>query len=133
MDDIPDVRDDSPVILKETADKVNPPSPLKATEDPDDVVVTGTGYSTPPVAVLSKHTSKESRPSPDQDTSKFKLPHYERLEFDQLCSGFVSHLERDYEMNKSLIHLMKVKHEVRLLMYSLPPISLPRVGSSFER
>ncbi|KAI4990147.1 hypothetical protein ZWY2020_038510 [Hordeum vulgare] len=111
VDDIPDVRDDSPVILKETADKVNPPSPLKVTEDPDDVVVTGTGYSTPPVAVLSKHTSKESRLSPDQDTSKLKFPHYEKLEFDQLCCGFVSHLERDYEMNKSLIHLMKVKHE----------------------
>ncbi|KAI5005093.1 hypothetical protein ZWY2020_032336 [Hordeum vulgare] len=111
VDNIPDVRDDLPVIWKETTDKVNSPSPLKAPEDPDDVIVTCTGYSTPPVAVLSKHTTKESRPSPDQDTSKFKLPQYEKLEFDQLCSGFASHLERDYEMNKSLIHLMRVRHE----------------------
>ncbi|KAI5018563.1 hypothetical protein ZWY2020_043451 [Hordeum vulgare] len=111
VDDIPDVRGDSPLILKEPADKVNPPSPLKATEDPDAVIITGTGYSTPSVAVLSKHTSKESHPSTDQDVSKFKLPQYEKLEFDQLCSGFASRVEMSYEMNKSLIHLMKFKHE----------------------
>ncbi|KAI4977728.1 hypothetical protein ZWY2020_014282 [Hordeum vulgare] len=40
LDDIPDIRDDSPDILKETANKVNPPSPLKATEDPDAIIIT---------------------------------------------------------------------------------------------
>ncbi|KAI5000250.1 hypothetical protein ZWY2020_004839 [Hordeum vulgare] len=107
VDDIPDVRDDSPDNLKESADKVNPPSPLKATEDPDAVIITGTGYSTPSAVVLSKHTSKESHPSTEQDVNKFKLPKYEKLEFDQLCSGFASRLETSYEMNKSLIHLTK--------------------------
>ncbi|KAE8817434.1 hypothetical protein D1007_04855 [Hordeum vulgare] len=69
----PEARDDSPVILKETAGKGNPPSPLKATDD-SDVVVTGIGYSTPQTAVLSKHTSKATRLSPDEDTDTLKLP-----------------------------------------------------------
>ena len=109
--DIPDARDDSPVILKETAGQSNPPSPLKATDDPD-VVVTGVGYSTPPTVVLSKHTSKASHLSPDGDAEPLKLPQYEKLEFDQLCSSFTSHLERDFELNKSLLRLMRTKHEV---------------------
>ena len=123
VDDIPDVRDDSPGILKETIDKVNPPSPLKATKDPDAVIIIGTGYSTPTAAVLSKHTSKESHPSTEQDVSKLKLPQYEKLEFDQLCSGFADRLETSSEMNKILIHLMKVKHEVRVLCILLHPLA----------
>ncbi|KAI4980989.1 hypothetical protein ZWY2020_021474 [Hordeum vulgare] len=110
-DDIPEARDDSPVILQETSDNGNPLSPLKATDDRDDAVVTGTGYSTPPTIVLSKQTSKATRPSPDEDTHNFKLPQYEKLEFDQIFSSFASHLERDYEMNKSLIRLMRIRHE----------------------
>ncbi|KAI4987051.1 hypothetical protein ZWY2020_019851 [Hordeum vulgare] len=108
--DIPDARDDSPVILKETTRRSNPPSPLKATDNPD-VVVTGVGYSTPPTIVLSKHTSKATRLSPDDDAEPLKLPQYEKLEFDQLCSSFASHLERDFELNKSLLRLMRTKHE----------------------
>uniref|UniRef100_A0A8I6XRX7 Uncharacterized protein n=1 Tax=Hordeum vulgare subsp. vulgare TaxID=112509 RepID=A0A8I6XRX7_HORVV len=79
VDDIPDIRDDSPDTLKETPDNVNPPSSPKATEDPDAVIITGTGYSKPATAVLSKHTSKESHPSTEQDVSKLKLPEYEKL------------------------------------------------------
>ena len=79
VDGIPDVRINSLGPLKETTQNVNLPSSSKVTEDPD-VMVTGTGYSTPPGAVLSKHTSKESRPSPDQDARKFKLPQYEKLD-----------------------------------------------------
>ena len=124
-DDIPDVRDDSPGSLKETTDNVNPPSSPKATEDPDTVIITSTGYSKPAAAVLSKHTSKESHPFAEEDLTKLKLPHYEKLEFDQHCSGFVSRLETSYEMEKSLIHMMRLKHEVRPLLCVLPPISLP--------
>ena len=118
--DIPDARDDSPVILKETAGPSNPPSPLKATDDPD-VVVTGFGYSTPPTVVLSKHTLKGSRLSPNGDSEHLKLPQYEKLEFDQLCSGFTTHLEKDFELNKSLLRLMRTKHEVcgYMFLYSL--------------
>ncbi|KAI5013561.1 hypothetical protein ZWY2020_037074 [Hordeum vulgare] len=108
--DIPDARDDSPVILKETAGQSNPPSPLKATDDLD-IVVTGFGYSTPPTVMLSKHTSKASRLSPDGDSEHLKLPQYEKLEFDQLCSGFTTHLEKDFELKKSLLRLMRTKHE----------------------
>ena len=125
VDDIPDVRIDSPGPLKETTEKVNPPSSSKVIEDPDTVIITSTGYSKPAAVVLSKHASKESHPSAEQDITKLKLPHYEKLEFEQLCSGFVSRLETSYEMEKSLINMMRVKHEVRLLLCVLPPISLP--------
>ena len=71
--------------------------------------------------MLSKHTSKASRLSPDGDSEHLKLPQYEKLEFDQLCSGFTTHLEKDFELNKSLLRLMRTKHEVcgYMFLYSL--------------
>ncbi|KAI4997902.1 hypothetical protein ZWY2020_053244 [Hordeum vulgare] len=111
VDDIPDVRTDSPGPLKETTENVNPPSSSKATEDPNTVIVTGTGYSKPATAVLSKHASKEAHPSAEQNITKLKLPHYEKLQFEQLCSGFISRLETSYEMEKSLVNMMRIKHD----------------------
>ena len=49
----------------------NPPSPLKAAKDPDPGVITGTGFSKPASAILSKHVSTSSHPSMDM---KFPRP-----------------------------------------------------------
>ena len=112
--DIPDDRVDLPSSSKEAMEAPNPPNPLKVTEDPDAVIVTGTSFSKPASAVLSKHVSTSSDPSTGHEISKAKLSQYENLEFKELCSGFASRLETSYELEKSLLHIMKNKHEVRL-------------------
>ena len=117
--DISDDRVDLPSSPKEGMEAPNPPNPLKATEDPDAVIIIGTSFSKPASAVLSKHVSTSSHPSTGHEISKAKLPQYEKLEFDELCSGFASRLETSYEMEKNLLHMMKNKHEVRLNAY--PP------------
>ncbi|KAI5011779.1 hypothetical protein ZWY2020_013916 [Hordeum vulgare] len=117
--DIPDDRVDLPSSPKEGMEAPNPPNPLKAAEDPDVVVITGTSFSEPASAILSKHVSTSSHPSTRHEISKDKLPQYEKLEFDELCSGFTSRLETSYEMEKNLLHMMKNKHEVHLNAY--PP------------
>ncbi|KAI5004635.1 hypothetical protein ZWY2020_031878 [Hordeum vulgare] len=111
VDDIPDVRTDPSSPPKEVIENVNPPSSSKAAEDPDIVVVTGTSYSKPATTVLIKHASKETHSSAEQDITKLKLPNYEKIEFEQLCSGFVSRLETSYEMEKNLVNMMRIKHE----------------------
>ena len=126
VDDIPDVRTDSPSPLKEATKNVNLPSSSKAAEDPDTIVVTGTSYSKPARPVLTKHASKETHSFAEQDITKLKLPNYEKLEFEKLYSGFVSCLQTSYEMEKSLVNMMRIKHEVRLLLFVFPPISLPQ-------
>ncbi|KAI4995944.1 hypothetical protein ZWY2020_040446 [Hordeum vulgare] len=114
FDDLPDIRVDLPSPQKEVTKVINPPSPHKAREDPDSVVVTGTGYSKPATAVLTKHTPKDARVFAEKDTTKPKLPNYEKLEFDELLSGFVSRLETSHEMEKSLANMMRIKHEESL-------------------
>ncbi|KAI4996092.1 hypothetical protein ZWY2020_041190 [Hordeum vulgare] len=92
----------------------NPPSPLKTGEDPDDVIITSTRFSKPASAVLSKHVSSSAHPSIEHEISKAKLYQYENLEFEELCSGFASRLEASYEMEKSLLLMMKNRHEESL-------------------
>ncbi|KAI5006345.1 hypothetical protein ZWY2020_033588 [Hordeum vulgare] len=125
LDDIPDVRTNPPSPLKEATENVNPPSSSKVAEDPDTVVVTGTGYSKPTTVVLTKHASKETHSSAEQDITKLKLPNYEKLEFEQLYSGFVGSLQTSYKMEKSLVNIMRIKHEVRE-----PPVSKTTASSS---
>ena len=97
----------------------NPPSPLKTTEDPNAVVITGTRFSKPATSVLSKHVSSSAQPVFEHELSKAKLSQYENLEFKELCSGFASRLEASYEMEKSLLRLLKNKHEVRLIAHCI--------------
>ncbi|KAI4976343.1 hypothetical protein ZWY2020_049950 [Hordeum vulgare] len=112
--DISDDRVDLPSSPKEGMEAPNPPNPLKAAEDPDVVVITGTGFSKPTSAILSKHVSTLSHPSTGHEISMAKLSQYEKLEFNELCSGFASHLETSYEMEKNPLHMMKNKHEESL-------------------
>ncbi|KAI4975461.1 hypothetical protein ZWY2020_049068 [Hordeum vulgare] len=115
----PDDQANLPSSPKEGTKTPNPPSPLKTTEDPDAVIITGTGFSKPTSAVLSKHVSTSTKPSTGHEISKAKLSQYENLEFKELCSGFASRLVTSYEMEKNLLLMMKNKHEVRLNAY--PP------------
>ena len=78
----------------------NPPSPLKTAEDPDDVVITGTRFSKPASAVLSKHVSSSAQPSIEYELSKAKLSQYENLEFRELCSGFATRRSEERRVGK---------------------------------
>ncbi|KAI5020703.1 hypothetical protein ZWY2020_045591 [Hordeum vulgare] len=112
--DKPDDQTDLRSSPKEGMEMPNPPSPLKTTEDPDAVIIIGTGFSKPASAVLSKHVSTSSQPSTGHEISKAKLYKYENIEFKELCSGFASRLESSYEMEKNLLLMMKNKHEESL-------------------
>ncbi|KAI4996404.1 hypothetical protein ZWY2020_051189 [Hordeum vulgare] len=114
FDDVPDIRVNPSSPQKEVTENINPSSPSKAPEDPDTVIVTGTGYSKPATAVLTKHTPKDAQVFEEKDITKLKLPHYEKLEFEELYSGFVSRLETSHEMEKSLANLMQIKNEESL-------------------
>ena len=71
--DIPDDQVGLPSSSKEGMETPKPPNPLKATEDPDAVIITGTGFSKPASAILSKHVSTSSHPSSKHEISKAKL------------------------------------------------------------
>uniref|UniRef100_A0A8I6Z5E8 Uncharacterized protein n=1 Tax=Hordeum vulgare subsp. vulgare TaxID=112509 RepID=A0A8I6Z5E8_HORVV len=88
FDDIPDIRVEPLSPQKEEIGNVNPPSPAKTLEDLDAIIVTGTGYSKPATAVLTRHTPKDAQTFAEKDITKLKLPHYEKLEFEELYSGF---------------------------------------------
>ncbi|KAI5000401.1 hypothetical protein ZWY2020_004990 [Hordeum vulgare] len=109
--DKPEDQVDLPSLPKETMETPNPPSPLKTAEDPDAVVITGTHFSKPATTVLSKHVSSSAQPAIEHELSKAKLSQYENIEFRELCSGFTSRLEASYEMEKSLLLMLKNKHE----------------------
>ena len=83
------------------SDAPKPPSPLTTAEDLDAVVITGTRFSKPATAVLSKHVSSSAQPILEHELSKAKLSQYENLEFKELCSGFASRLEASYEMRRA--------------------------------
>ncbi|KAI4998589.1 hypothetical protein ZWY2020_053931 [Hordeum vulgare] len=110
---------DLPNSPKEGMETPNPPSPLKTAQDPDAVIITGTRFSKPASAVLSKHVSSSAQPSIEHEISKDKLSQYENLEFKELCSGFASRLEASYEMEKSVLLMMKNRHEESLAQAEL--------------
>ncbi|KAI5006569.1 hypothetical protein ZWY2020_033812 [Hordeum vulgare] len=113
--DKPEDQVDLPSSPKETMDATKPPSPLTTAEDLGAVIITGTSFSKPATAVLSKHVSSSSQTAPEYELSKAKLSQYEHLEFKELCSGFASRLEASYEMEKSLLRMLKNKHEEYLI------------------
>ena len=61
----PENQMDLPESPKETTDIPKPPSPLTTTEDPDAVIITGTGFSKPAATVLSKHVASSSQAIPE--------------------------------------------------------------------
>ncbi|KAE8800875.1 hypothetical protein D1007_23585 [Hordeum vulgare] len=112
LDDFPHIRVNPSSPQKEVTENINPPNPSKAPEDPDSVVVTGTVYSKLATAVLTKHAPKDAQVFVEKDITNVKLRNYEKLEFDELYSGFVSRLETSHEMEKSLANMMRIKPEV---------------------
>ena len=116
----PENQMDLPNSPKETMDAPKPPNPLMTAEDPDAVVITGTDFSKPTTTVLSKHVASSSQTIPESGLSKAKLSEYENLEFKELSYGFASRMEASYQMEKSLLRILKNKHEVSfvILYYS---------------
>ncbi|KAI4988679.1 hypothetical protein ZWY2020_035919 [Hordeum vulgare] len=110
----PAIQVDLPESPKETMHASKSPNPLMTTEDPDAVVITGSGFSKPAATVLSKHVASSSQAIPESGLSKVKLSDYANLEFKELCSGFASRLEASYEMEKNLLKMLNNKHEEHL-------------------
>ena len=103
---------DKPVSPTKDTDK--PPTPARAAdEQDDDVMITGTGHSTPgnPVA-LSKHTAKDDLSSIGKGKWNADLSSYANLNAQDIHSGFLNRLytRRDYEAG--LVNLMKERYEV---------------------
>ncbi|KAI4974838.1 hypothetical protein ZWY2020_048445 [Hordeum vulgare] len=115
----PAIQVDLPESPKETMDASKSPNPLMTTEDPDAVVITGSGFSNPAATVLSKHVASSSQAIPESGLSKAKLSDYANLEFKELCSGFASRVEASYEMEKNLLKMLNNKHEENLAQTEL--------------
>ena len=104
--------DDKPVIPGKNTDK--PPTPVTASDDKDDdIMITGTGHTTPgnPVA-LSKHTAKDELSAIGKGKWNADLSNYAHLNVQDIHSGFLNRLytSRDYEAG--LVNLMKERYEV---------------------
>uniref|UniRef100_A0A8I6X626 Uncharacterized protein n=1 Tax=Hordeum vulgare subsp. vulgare TaxID=112509 RepID=A0A8I6X626_HORVV len=119
----PAIQVDLPESPKETMDASKSPNPLMTTEDPDAVVITGSGFSKPAATVLSKHVASSSQAIPESGLSKAKLFDYANLEFKELCSGFASRLEASYEMEQNLLKMLNNKHEVNFVILILFPVT----------
>ena len=87
---------------------------MKAADDKDDdIMITGTGHTTPgnPVA-LSKHTAKDDLSAIGKGKWNADLSSYAHLNAQDIHSGFLNRLytSRDYEAG--LVSLMKERYEV---------------------
>ena len=84
-----------------------------ADDKDDDVMITGTGHTTPgnPVA-LSKHTAKDELSAIGKGKWNADLSNYAHLNAQDLHSGFLNRLctSRDYEAG--LVNMMKERYEV---------------------
>ena len=116
----PAIQVDLPESPKGKADAPGSPNILATADDPDAVVITGSGFSKPAATVLSKHVASSSQAIPESGLSKAKLSDYANLEFKELCSGFASRLEASYEMEKNLLKMLNDKHEVHFILYIIP-------------
>ena len=118
--------DDKPVSPVKDTDK--PPTPVTAADDKDDdVMITGTGHTTPgnPVA-LSKHTAKDDLSAIGKGKWNADLSSYAHLNVQDIHSGFLNRLytNRDYEAG--LVNLMKERYEVTTV-FLLCPIAVHRL------
>ena len=105
-----------------TKDTDKPPTPARsADEQDDDVMITGTGHSTPgnPVA-LSKHTAKDDLSAIGKGKWNADLSSFANLNVQDIHSGFLNRLytSRDYEA--SLVNLMKEGYEVTTIFLFCP-------------
>ena len=104
--------DDKPASPVKHTDK--PPTPVKAADDQDDdIMITGTGHTTPGNHVaLSKHTAKDELSAIGKGKWNADLSSYAHLNAQDIHSGFLNRLytSRDYEAG--LVNLMKERYEV---------------------
>ena len=92
-----------------------------ADEEDDDIMITGTGHTTPgnPVA-LSKHTPKDDLSAIGKGKWNADLSSFANLNVQDIHSGFLNRLytSRDYEA--SLVNLMKERYEVTTIFLFCP-------------
>ena len=104
--------DDKPASPVKDTDK--PPTLAKAADDQDDdIMITGTGHTTPGNHVaLSKHTAKDELSDIGKGKWNADMSNYAHLNAQALHSGFLNCLysSRDYEAG--LVNLMKERYEV---------------------
>ena len=112
--------DNKPASPVKNTDK--PPTPVTAADDKDDdIMITGTGHTTPgnPVA-LSKHTAKDDLSAIGKGKWNADLSSFANLNVEDIHSGFLNRLytSRDYEA--SLVNLMKERYEVTTIFLFCP-------------
>ena len=115
--------DDKPV--SQVKDTGKQPTRVRAADDQDDdIMITGTGHTTPgnPVA-LSKHTAKDELSAIGKGKWNADLSSYAHLNAQDIHSGFLNRMytSRDYEAG--LVNLMKERYEVTTQLFLLCPIS----------
>ncbi|KAE8799007.1 hypothetical protein D1007_25628 [Hordeum vulgare] len=123
IDNIPDAQvtpsvTDSKVVEPSQKEKLNPPSPMKATKgalpEDDGVVITGTGHTTPIRNVLAKHTVGDVSIKMTAGKSVLDLPNIEKLKFEELHVGYLNRLASRRDFEAGLVNMMKRRYEVLL-------------------
>ena len=114
---------DKPVSPTKDTDKL--PTPARAAdEQDDDVMITGTGHSTPgnPVA-LSKHTAKDDLSAIGKGKWNADLSSFAHLNVQDIHSGFLNRLYTSRHYEASLVNLMKERYVV-ITIFLLCPIAV---------
>ena len=112
--------DDKPVSPVKDTDK--PPTPAKAADDQDDdIMIGGTGHTTPgnPVA-LSKHIAKDELSAIGKGKWNADLSSYAHLNAQDIHSGFLNRLCTSCDYEASLVNLMKERYEVTTIFLFCP-------------
>ena len=109
-------------------DTDKPPTPARAAdEQDDDVMITGTGHSTPGNRVaLSKHTAKDDLSAIGKGKWNADLSSFANLNVQDIHSGFLNRLYTSRNYEASLVNLMKERYEVTTV-FLLFPISVHRL------
>ena len=89
------------------------PSPAQPAQEDEDVIVTGTAYTTPGnPTILSKHNAKEEFSAADKGKWKLDLESYAQFNAHEIHVGYLNHLHTSRDFEAGLVNLMKERFEV---------------------
>lgn len=115
---------DVPSNPHNTGGDLDPPSPApasspaKMTEDipsqkNDDVLINGEAHKIPEASnVLAKLVTKDEAHLSEKGQSKLELPNFDDFSTDELHVGYLSRLSTSWDMEASMVNMMKRKYEV---------------------